>query len=493
MSLDLNAIIGQIGKDKGIDKRLLVEAVETAMLSAAKRHYGHHLNLEARFVEESGEVEVFAYRVVVDSVEDDTTQMSLSEAQQLAPSATVGEEFGFRLDSKELGRIAAQTAKQVIVQKLRDAEQGVIFEEYKNSKGTLVNGIVQRYDRGNVIVNLGRTEAILPRREQINREKYRQGDRIRAMILDLDPSNRGPQIVITRSHPDFLAKLFEVEVPEMSDGVIEIKSVAREPGERAKMAVSCRDESIDPVGACVGVKGARVLAVVQELRGEKIDIVTWTPDEPSFVARALSPAEVARVVVDERHHSMEVIVNDDQLSLAIGRRGQNVKLASKLTGWKLDVRSVSAAEEESRRARHAIESIPGLGFSEAELLFQEGYRSAREVAEAGMDELREIGGIAADRVESIVEAARKYQDELEERSARGEDIESDLADLSELHQLGLDPFSRDKLIDGGVRTVQQFVQLERENLLEMGFEEDSVEKMLVVLNDFLRRAEVNKR
>jgi N utilization substance protein A len=489
MSFDLNAIIGQIGRDKGIDKRHLVEVVETAMLSAAKRHYGHHLNLEVRFVEDSGEIEVFAYRVVVEDkqLEDPSTQMSLSEARQLAPSAVVGEEFGFRLDAKELGRIAAQTAKQVVVQKLRDAEQGVIFEEYKNSKGSLVNGIVQRYDRGNVIVNLGRTEAVLPRREQINREKYRQGDRIRAMILDLDPSSRSNQIVLTRSHPDFLAKLFEVEVPEIADGVIEVKSVAREPGERAKMAVYCKDDSIDPVGACVGVKGSRVLAVVQELRGEKIDIVTWTPDEPSFVARSLSPAEVVRVLVDEANHSMEVIVNDDQLSLAIGRRGQNVKLASKLTGWKLDVRSVSAAEEESRRVRYAIESIPGLGFSEAELLFQEGYQSAKEIFEAGVAELQQIEGIAPNRVEAIVEAARNYNSELERKKSIGDDQEEvGHVEISELHHLALNPLVRDKLIESGVRSVQKLVELNEDALLDMGFGADEVNKTLQVINDFLR-------
>jgi transcription termination/antitermination protein NusA len=489
MSLDLNAIMGQIGRDKGIDKRLLIEAVESAMLSAAKRHYGHSLNLEARFAEESGEVEVFAYRVVVDRVEDAATQMSLEEALQLAPSAVIGEEFGFRLDSKELGRISAQTAKQVIVQKLRDAEQGVIFEEYKESKGNLINGIVQRYDRGNVIVNLGRTEAILPRREQINREKYRQGDRIRAMILDIDPSNRGPQIIISRSHPEFLARLFEIEVPEIADGSIQIKSVARDPGERAKVAVYSKDDSLDPVGACVGVRGSRVLAVVQELRGEKIDIVTWTPDEPSFVARALSPAEVARVVVDEDHHSMEVIVNDDQLSLAIGRRGQNVKLASKLTGWKLDVRSVSVAEEETRRARQAIEAIPTLGITESELLFQEGYRSAKEVSEANADDIREIEGIASDRAEAIIEAARKHFEE-HESNLEGDNAAKS-SDTNELHSLVLDPFIRDKLIELDITSVQDLVELEEDTLRDMGFDDDDqIESIAKSVNDFLKTPKV---
>lgn len=375
MGFDLNAIISQIGRDKGIDKDILVEAVESAMLSAARKHYGHSLNLETQYDEETGIIEVLQFKTVVEQVEDDSTQISLNEAQKTFDAdAIIGDELGKKLDTTALGRIAAQTAKQVIIQKVRDAERGVIFEEYKDSKGDLINGIVQRYDRGNIIVNLGRTEAILPKREQITRERYRQGDRLRGMILDIDRSARGPQIILTRSHPEFLQKLFDLEVPEIQEGIIEIKGVAREPGERAKIAVHSSDANVDPVGACVGIKGSRVQAVVQELRGERIDIITWTPDEPSYIARALSPAEVARVVVDEDDHSMEVIVADDQLSLAIGRRGQNVKLASKLTGWKIDVRSVSVAEEESKRARASLEAIPELAFTHAELLFQEGYR-----------------------------------------------------------------------------------------------------------------------
>jgi N utilization substance protein A len=332
-SVDLNAILGQLGRDKGIDKAILIEAIESAMLSAARKHFGHNLNLETSFNEDSGEIEVVQFKTVVDTVIDPGTEISLDEARRsYDPDAMVGDEFGKKLSTEGLGRISAQSAKQVIMQKLRDAERGVIFEEYKNSKGDLINGIVQRYDRGNLIVHLGRTEAILPKREQIQREKYRQGDRIRSMILDIDRSARGPQIILTRSHPDFLKKLFETEVPEIADKTIEIKAAAREPGERAKIAVISSDHNLDPVGACVGVKGSRVRNVVDELKGERVDIIPWTPDEPSFVARALAPAEVSRVLVDEDNHSMEVIVNDDQLSLAIGRRGQNVKLASRLTG-----------------------------------------------------------------------------------------------------------------------------------------------------------------
>jgi N utilization substance protein A len=350
-----------------------------------------------------------------------------------------------------LGRIAAQTAKQVIIQKVRDAERGVIFEEFKNSKGELINGIVQRYDRGNVLVNLGRTEAILPKREQILKERYRQGDRVRAIIIDIDRSARGPQIVLSRSHPDLLRRLFELEVPEISEGVIELKGVAREPGERAKIAVYSSDSNIDPVGACVGVKGSRVHAVVQELRGEKIDIIPWTPDEPSFVARALSPAEVARVVLDEDEHSMEVIVADDQLSYAIGRNGQNVKLASRLTGWKIDVRSVSVAEEEAKRVRAALEAIPGIQFTHAEQLYQEGYGSAAEVAETSVEDLMEIEGISQTVAEDIIEKAKQHVAAIRE-SGGSTDLEETV--VTDLDKLFISSDLKAKLLAGGYSTIQ---------------------------------------
>lgn len=473
MSFDLNSLLGQIGRDKGIDKQILIEAIESAMLSAARKHYGHNLNLETKYNEETGDIEVIQFRTVVERVEDYGTQISVEDArQEFDAEAMVGDELGKKLDTAVLGRIAAQTAKQVIMQKFRDAERGVIYEEYKDSKGELINGIVQRYDRGNAIVNLGRTEAILPKREQIARERYRQGDRIKSMILDIDRSARGPQIVLTRSHPDFLKKLFSLEVPEISEGVIEIKAVAREPGERAKIAVYSNDPNVDPVGACVGIKGSRVQAVVQELRGERIDIITWTPDEPSFVARALAPAEVSRVVVDEDEHSMEVIVNDDQLSLAIGRRGQNVKLASKLTGWKIDVRSVTVAEEESKRARLALETIPGVDFMQAELLFQHGYRSAREVADASLEELSEIKDFSAEVASVILKQAREY---IEKREAEGEDLlASEAPAISDLDKLLLPPELKDRLVAAGFKTIQSLVVAEPDELLRIeGVTEDA--------------------
>lgn len=463
MSFDLNAIISQIGRDKGIDKKILVEAVESAMISAARKHFGHNLNLEAKYNDDTGEIELMQFKTVVEQVEDGSTQISLEEAHaEFDSEAMVGDEIGKKLDTEMLGRISAQTAKQVIIQKVRDAERGVIYEEYKNSKGDLINGIVQRYDRGNVIVNLGRTEAILPKREQISRERYRQGDRLRSMILDIDRSARGPQIVLTRSHPDFLKKLFELEVPEIAENVIEIKNVAREPGERAKIAVYSSDPGVDPVGACVGIKGSRVQAVVQELRGERIDIITWTPDEPSFVARALSPAEVTRVVVDEDDHAMEVIVADDQLSLAIGRRGQNVKLASKLTGWRIDVRSVSVAEEEAKRARAQLESIPDMEFTTAEMLFQAGYRNVRDVADAELEELMEIEGITSETASKIHKNATELAAKMEEEGASSSDGDGSPTDLDKLminHDL------KEKLVNAGFRTIQSLVSAEPDALL----------------------------
>lgn len=461
-SIDLNAIIGQIGKDKGIDRQVLIEAVESAMLSAARKHYGHNLNLETRFNEESGELEVVQFKTVVERVEDPDTEIDIASARkEFDAEAMVGDELGKKLDTAVLGRIAAQTAKQVIIQKVRDAERGVIFEEYKGSKGELINGIVQRYERGNVIVNLGRTDAVLPKREQIAKERYRQSDRIRCMILDIDPSARGPQIILTRSHPDFLKKLFSLEVPEIAEGLIEIKAVARESGERAKIAVHSNDANIDPVGACVGIKGSRVQAVVQELRGERIDIITWTPDDPSFVARALQPAEVQRVVVDEDAHAMEVIVADDQLSLAIGRRGQNVKLASKLSGWRIDVRSVSVAEEEAKRARQALESIPGIQFTDAEMLYQHGFRGVKEVAEATLEDLVSIEGITAERATEVIRHAKELAQQLEEQGATADEV------ISDLEKLTLPPELRERLMKAGLTSIQAVVMADNNQLLEL--------------------------
>ncbi|MBL7662848.1 transcription termination/antitermination protein NusA [bacterium] len=484
MRFDLEPVINQVSRDKGIDKKVLVEALESAVLSAAKKHFGHNRNLEASYNEETGEIEVLEFRTVVDDVKDDATQVSFADARRdYDPDCEVGDELGRKLNSEELGRIAAQTAKQVIIQKLRDAERDVIFDEYKGRKGEVVNGIVQRFERGNTIVNLGKTDAVLPSREQIQRERYRQGDRIRAMILDIDAEARGPQVILTRSHPDFMRKLFEIEVPEIAESIVELKSVAREPGERAKVAVYSNDPNVDPVGACVGIKGSRVQAVVSELRGERIDIVTWTPDAPSFVARALAPADVVRVVVDEDEHSMEVVVVDDQLSLAIGRGGQNVKLASKLTGWRIDVRSESVAEEETKRARDSLQSITGIGFGEAELLFQEGFRSIREVAQAPFEELSAIEGLDADRVKLIWEESKKLVAQAAAES--GEDLDD--LQISDIDQLALPIEIRTALLSNEINTIQKLTEMSEDDLVSVtGLDQDQIKMVQQATDSFLK-------
>lgn len=485
IKFDLDQIINQVGRDKGINKQTLIDALESAVLSAAKKHFGHNLNLEATYNPELGEIEIHEFKIVAEKVLDPATQITMDQARRdYDPDCEIGDELGRKLDSDVLGRIAAQTAKQVIYQKLRDAERDNIYQEYRDRKGEIVNGIVQRVERGNIIVNLGRTDAILPIREQIQKERYRQGDRIRAMILDIYPVSRGPQIVLTRSHPEFMKKLFELGVPEISEGIVEIKAVAREPGERAKIAVYSNDPNVDPVGACVGIKGTRVQAVVSELRGERIDIVTWTPDAPSFVARALSPAEVLRVVVDEEEHAMELVVADDQLSLAIGRKGQNVKLASKLTGWRIDVRSESVAEEETKRARKALESIPGIGFGESELLYQEGYRSVQEVANASLDELMGIEGLDPDRVANILQGAKELASQLAQVAELEDDDDERITDID---QLVLPEHLRQVLIQNGYETIQSLASVGPHELCEVtGLEEDDARIVCSATESFLR-------
>lgn len=418
MQPELSRIIEQVSKEKGIDRTIVVNAIETAMLSAAKKIVGANTQIEAKFNPEIGEVELFKILTVVEEVTDAEAQISVEDARtNLDPEAQIGDELLEKLDQR-YGRIAAQAAKQSLIQRLRDAERDIIYNEFKDRKGELTHsGIVQRFEKKNIIVNLGRTDAILPEKEQIPRERYRQGDRIRAYILEVEMSSKGPQIVLSRTHPGFLVKLFEQEVPEVYEGIVEIKGAAREPGGRAKIAVVSNDADVDPVGACVGMKGTRVQSVVQELRGEKIDIVHWTPDPAEFVCRALAPAKVAKIIMDEDERSMEVIVPDDQLSLAIGRKGQNVRLASRLSGFKLDVRSESEADEEARQARASLTSVPGIGDVAAELLYQNGFKSPEEVAQADETTIAEIEGLGPEKTASILRAVRAYVEAKQQEAA----------------------------------------------------------------------------
>jgi N utilization substance protein A len=406
---DLNRVIEQVSKEKGIDRQIIVEALKDAMLSAAKRTYGPEKKIEAQWNSEIGEVELFEIRTVVDQVNDAENEVTLAEARRsMDPEAEVGDELLAKLPPEKFGRIAAQAAKQNIIQRVRDAERDSIFKEFKNRKGELATGTVQRFEKKNIIVNLGRADAVLPEKEQIPRERYRQGDRIRAYIVDVELSSRGPQIILSRTHPGLLIELFRQEVPEIYEGIVEVKGAAREPGGRAKFAVTSHDSDVDPVGACVGMRGTRVQAVVQELRNEKIDIVEWTVDPAEYVCRALAPAKVSRILLDEDERAMEVIVPDDQLSLAIGKKGQNVRLASRLTGWKLDVRSESEAEDEARRARASLSAIPGLGDVSAELLYQYGFKSAEELAASDAETVGDVDGIGPERATGIVESAREH-------------------------------------------------------------------------------------
>ena len=366
--LGLKREIDQIAKDKGIDKRVIIGALEEAMKQAARRKYGQEKEIEARFNEELGEIELFEFRTVVENLTDPDNQILIEPARALDPEAEEGDQIGVKLDTADFGRILAQTAKQVIIQRVRDAERDNVYEEYKDRKGEVVNGIVRRFEKGALIVDLGRAEAVLPPKEQVPRESYRPGDRIRAYVLDITKATKGPQIILSRSCTQMLTKLFEQEVPEIYEGIVSIVAVAREPGGRSKIAVASRDSDVDPVGACVGMKGSRVQAVVQELRGERIDIVPWSRDAARYVCSALSPAQVSKVIIDEQAKSMDVIVPDDQLSLAIGRKGQNVRLAVQLTGWRIDIKSESKMREVARWLAVAVSVVEGCGEPEAELL-----------------------------------------------------------------------------------------------------------------------------
>jgi transcription termination/antitermination protein NusA len=345
-TISIKHAIEQIVKEKGIDRNVVIEAMEQAVLTAANKKYRNTRDLEARYNLDSGEVELFEFVTVVEEVLDSYKEIDLEEAREIDPEVEVGDSLGEKLDASGFTRIAAQTAKQVIIQKVREAERETIFNEYSDRQWEIITGMVRRFEKGELLVDLGRAEAVLPSKEQMPREVYRPGDRIRAIITEIRMTTKGPQIILSRTHPSMLAKLFEAEVPEIAEGIVEINAVVRDPGSRAKVAVSSNDRDIDPVGACVGMRGARVQNVVSELRGEKIDIIPWSEDIARFACNALSPAQVSKVFVDEDNRTLEIIVADDQLSLAIGKRGQNVSLAARLTGCRIDIKSESKVADE---------------------------------------------------------------------------------------------------------------------------------------------------
>ena len=421
MVTDLKKVVDQISREKGVDQEVLISTLEEAVRVAARKKLGPNYDLEINYNEELGEIEVFEFKEVVEKIENEDLQISLEEAIKEDPEAEIGDSLGVKMDTDLLGRIAAQSAKQVIMQRLREAERNIVYDDFKDRRGEIIHGIVQRFDKKAIIVNLGRTEAELPLKEQIPKEAYNQGDRVRAYLMDVKPYRRGPQIILSRTHPNFLSALFENEVPEISEGIVTIMQVAREPGSRAKIAVTSKDSDVDPVGACVGMKGSRVQAVVQELRGEKIDIVTWDPDPAKFICNALAPAEITRVIVDEGEMSMEVVVPDDQLSLAIGKRGQNVRLASRLSGWNLDVTSETNYNTALKEAYKSLLSIDGVGEATATNLYQGGFRSVDDIAGAGLEELVQIKGISEEKAKKLAEEAKTALENVQNNQVEVDD------------------------------------------------------------------------
>ncbi|MEX2209266.1 MAG: transcription termination factor NusA [Myxococcota bacterium] len=417
MELDLNRIIDQVVKDKGIRREVVIDTLEKALLAAARRKYGAEREIEAQYNAETGEVELFEFKTVVAGAPATDAEIGLEDAHQHDPDAEVDDQIGIKIPTAEFGRIAAQTAKQVIIQEVRGAERQNVFDEYKDRKGEIVHGTVRRIEKGNLIVDLGRAEAILPRKEQVPREMFRVNERIRAYVQEVLKESKGPQIVLSRACTEFLTKLFEQEVPEIYEGIVRIEAAAREPGARSKIAVVSKDSDVDPVGACVGMRGSRVQAVVQELRGEKIDIVPWSADPVRYVVAALAPAQVVRIMVDDEKRSMDVIVPDDQLSLAIGRKGQNVRLAVQLTRWKIDIKSETYMREVQADLAAALSVVASAGEYEAKLLLDHGVASLEELAEAETELLVSIPGITEADATSVRTRARELAVEKQKRAA----------------------------------------------------------------------------
>ncbi len=466
---ELLQVADTVARDKGIDRDEVLQAMEQAIQKAGRSKYGLEYDIRAEIDRKNGEIKLMRFREVADPIENEATQITLTEAKQLNPEAEVGDFLTDPLPPIDFGRIAAQTAKQVIVQRVRDAERQRQYKEFKDRVGEIVNGLVKRVEFGNVVVDLGRAEAILRRDELLPRESFRQGERVRAYIYDVRQEVRGPQIFLSRTHPQFMAKLFAQEVPEIYDGIIEIKAVARDPGSRAKIAVISNDSGIDPVGACVGMRGSRVQAVVAELQGEKIDIIPWSQDPATFVVNALAPAEVAKVVMDEEQRRIEVVVPDDQLSLAIGRRGQNVRLASQLTGWDIDI--LTEAEESERRQEEFRSRskmfIEALDVDDviAHLLVTEGFSSVEEVAFVPVQELASVEGFDEDIAGELQQRARTF---LEEQNERFETRRKELGVSDEIAAIdGVTPALLVAVGEKGVKTLDDLADLAADELIEM--------------------------
>src|SRR5882762_5093378 len=466
---ELLQVADSVARDKGIDRDEVLEAMEQAIQKAGRSKYGQEYDIRAEIDRRTGEIRLLRFREVADTIENEATQIPLADAQRLNPEAEIGDFITDPLPPIDFGRIAAQTAKQVIVQKVRDAERQRQFFEFKDRVAEIVNGLVKRVEFGNVVVDLARAEAMLRRDELLPRESFCQGERVRAYIYDVRQEPRGPQIFMSRTHPQFMAKLFAQEVPEIYDGIIEIRAVARDPGSRAKIAVLSNDSGIDPVGACVGMRGSRVQAVVAELQGEKIDIIPWSADPATFVVNALAPAEVAKVVMDEEQRRIEVVVPDDQLSLAIGRRGQNVRLASQLTGWDIDI--LTEAEESERRTEEFRTRtqlfIDALDIDDviAHLLVTEGFTSVEEIAFVPLQDLAGIEGFDEDVAGELQERAKVF---IERKNQELEARRLELGVTEELAAVpGLTPAMLVALGDKGVKTLDDLADLASDELIEI--------------------------
>ncbi len=474
--LELLQIAEAVAREKSIDRKIVIEAMEDAIQKAAKSRYGAENDIRCEIDAKTGEARLSRVLAVVDNVENDSTQITLDDAQRRNKDAKVGDFIAEPLPPLDFGRVAAQNAKQVIVQKVREAERERHFSEYKDRIGEIVNGTVKRVEYGNVIVDLGRAEGIIRRDEMIPRENVRYGDRIRAYIYDVRREPRGPQIFLSRARPEFMSKLFAQEVPEIYDGVVEIKSVARDPGSRAKIAVISKDSSIDPVGACVGMRGSRVQAVVNELQGEKVDIIQWNPDAASFIVNALAPAEVTKVVLDEDSNRIEVVVPESQLSLAIGRRGQNVRLASQLTGWDIDI--LTEQEESERRQKEFAERsnllMEALDVDEviAQLLVTEGFASIEEVAYVDLGEIAHIEGFDENTANEIQTRAREY---IEKQEADRDTKRRELGVADEIAKVqGVTTAMMVAMGENGVKTLEDLADCATDDLV--GWTERKKEK-----------------
>ena len=400
MSLELKKSIDLISKERRIDRDVLIDTLEEAVRSAVNKKFNNKLDIEVNFNEETGDVEVYQFKIVTDEIDDPDTEISLEEAKRVDPNVELEDELGFKLHVENLGRIAAQSAKQVIIQRMRDAEQEIIYEEFIERKGEIISGTVQRRDRSGWIINLGRTEALLPKDEQIPKEHYRRGDRIQGYIIDVKKEGKGPQVILSRSHPDFMAALFRIEVPEISDGTIKIMGIARDPGYRAKIALLSRDRDVDPVGACVGVRGSRINKIVQEFKGERVDIVLWSPDITTYAVNALSPARISSITVDEDEKALEVVVPDSQHHLAIGRRGQNVKLASKLLGWKIDIVTESRYGELYAH-RQEVENVANVAGIAVDQFYAAGLNSLEDLQAVSDEELLQLEGMNEQKLRDV--------------------------------------------------------------------------------------------